>query len=83
MFIALVSGAALIAAALAPGRLEAQYFGRNKVVYETFDFREMHTRHFDIYYYPAESAATGCVKTMRKPLGWTRIVCISKGDCPV
>ena len=36
----------------------AQYFGRNKVQYEDFDFRIMRTPHFDLYYYPAESLAT-------------------------
>lgn len=30
----------------------AQYFGRNKVQYETFDFQVLQTEHFDIYYYP-------------------------------
>ena len=30
----------------------AQYFGRNKVQYETFDFQILQTEHFDIYYYP-------------------------------
>ncbi len=33
----------------------AQYFGRNKVQYEHFDFRIMRTSHFDMYFYPAES----------------------------
>ena len=33
----------------------AQYFGRNKVQYEHFDFRIMGTPHFDLYFYPAES----------------------------
>jgi Tol biopolymer transport system component len=33
------------------------YFGRNKVQYEHFDFKVLHTEHFDIYYYPVESAA--------------------------
>ncbi|MDB4880490.1 MAG: surface antigen [Gemmatimonadetes bacterium] len=33
----------------------AQYFGRNKVQYERFDFRIMRTSHFDMYFYPAES----------------------------
>lgn len=56
--LALASSAALALSALTPGPLEAQYFGRNKVVYRNFDFREMHTQHFDIFYYPAESAAT-------------------------
>jgi Tol biopolymer transport system component len=32
--------------------LEAQYFGRNKVQYQTFDFRIIKTKHFDVYYYP-------------------------------
>ena len=29
----------------------AQYFGRNKVQWESFDFRVLSTEHFDIYYY--------------------------------
>ena len=32
----------------------AQYFGRNKVHYRTFDFQVLKTDHFDIYYYPEE-----------------------------
>jgi hypothetical protein len=36
----------------------AQYFGRNKVQYEKFDFRIMRTPHFDLYFYPAESLIT-------------------------
>jgi Tol biopolymer transport system component len=35
----------------------AQYFGRAKVNYQHFDFRILHTKHFDIYFYPAESLA--------------------------
>ncbi len=31
---------------------QAQYFGRNKVQYEEFDFLVMQTEHFDIHYYP-------------------------------
>jgi len=30
----------------------AQYFGRNKVQYESFDFQVLQTEHFDIHYYP-------------------------------
>jgi hypothetical protein len=30
----------------------AQHFGRNKVQYDTFDFRVLTTEHFDIHYYP-------------------------------
>jgi Tol biopolymer transport system component len=36
---------------------DAQYFGRNKVEYEDFDFQILATEHFDIYYYPQEAAA--------------------------
>jgi Tol biopolymer transport system component len=35
----------------------AQYFGRNKVQYRTFDFQVLKTEHFDLYYYPEEEAA--------------------------
>ena len=42
---------------LAASSTNAQYFGRNKVQYEDFDFKVMSTEHFDIHYYPeAESA---------------------------
>jgi Tol biopolymer transport system component len=41
-----------------PGAAAAQYFGRNKVQYERFDFRIMRTPHFDLYFYPAESLVT-------------------------
>ena len=37
--------------------LKAQYFGRNKVQYETFDFKVMKTEHFDIYFYPENEQA--------------------------
>ena len=30
----------------------AQYFGRNKVQYDKFDFKIMKTQHFDVYFYP-------------------------------
>lgn len=36
---------------------EAQYFGRNKVVWEEFDFKVLRTEHFDIYYYGEQSPA--------------------------
>jgi Tol biopolymer transport system component len=32
--------------------VHAQYFGRNKVQYDTFDFKVLKTKHFDVYYYP-------------------------------
>ena len=50
--------AALIPALAAPRPAAAQYFGRNKVNYETFDFRIIRTPTFDVHYYPAESTAT-------------------------
>ena len=34
-----------------------QYFGRNKVQYEKFDYKILKTEHFDIYFYPEEEAA--------------------------
>lgn len=43
----------LMAAALAFGTsTQAQYFGRNKVQYETFDFKILETPHFRVFYYP-------------------------------
>ncbi len=35
----------------------AQYFGRNKVVYDKFKFNVLQTEHFDVYYYPVEKTA--------------------------
>ena len=35
--------------------VQAQYFGRNKVQYEKFDWRILKSDHFDLYFYPAES----------------------------
>jgi Tol biopolymer transport system component len=40
----------------APG--SAQYFGRQKVQYEDFDWQVMETPHFQIHYYPEELEAT-------------------------
>ena len=48
----LLSSVVLIAAPL-----QAQYFGRNKVQYQDFNFKVLKTEHFDIYYYPAEQVA--------------------------
>lgn len=47
---------ALALASLA-GPAHAQYFGRNKVQYETFDFKVLTTEHFRVYFYPAEREA--------------------------
>ncbi len=35
--------------------VQAQYFGRNKVQWESFDFKVLQTEHFDIYYYDQEA----------------------------
>ena len=37
------------------GTADAQYFGRNKVQWENFDFKTLRTEHFDIYYYEQEA----------------------------
>src|ERR687898_1465773 len=42
---------------LVPGLLSAQYFGRNKVQYSSFDFKVIQTEHFDVYYYEQERVA--------------------------
>jgi len=36
---------------------QAQYFGKNKVQYDTFDFRTLETEHFVFYFYPEEERA--------------------------
>lgn len=40
-----------------PEVVSGQYFGRNQVQYEDFDFQILHTDHFDIYHYPQEEKA--------------------------
>jgi len=48
--------AILALGALAPPA-SAQYFGRNKVQYDEFEFQVLQTPHFDIHYYPIEELA--------------------------
>ena len=43
---------------------EAQYFGRNKVQYDTFEFKTLKTDHFDIYYYEEERELANHVARM-------------------
>ncbi len=57
MSVALLLGLASVMMVGAARRADAQYFGQNKVNYQTFKWSTMHTEHFDIYYYPAESLA--------------------------
>lgn len=52
ILLALAAGAALLPAL--PSSAEAQYFGKNKVQYEDFDFRVLETEHFDLYHYEQE-----------------------------
>ena len=47
----------LISLILTYSSTQAQYFGKNKVVYDNFNFKILHTEHFNIYYYPEEAAA--------------------------
>src|SRR5881394_504879 len=42
----------------------AQYFGRNKVQYQSFDFQVLETEHFDIYFYPEERVAAAIAGRM-------------------
>ena len=42
-------------AATAPSVVQAQYFGRNKVQYETFPWKVLKSEHFDNFFYPPES----------------------------
>ena len=42
--------------AMAPAPLAGQYFGRNKVQFESFDWRVLNTPHFDLHFYPEEEA---------------------------
>ena len=42
---------AILLAVAAPLPADAQYFGRNKVNYDDFDWRILHTEHFDVYAY--------------------------------
>ena len=49
---ALLAAVVAVAAVLATApAAEAQYFGRNKVRYDAFEFKVLETEHFDLYYY--------------------------------
>ena len=47
----------LLGVGITVSSIDAQYFGRNKVQYEKFDFKIMSTEHFDIYFYPEKLEA--------------------------
>ncbi len=52
-----IGGLVAALALFGAGTAAAQYFGRNKVQYQSFDFRIIQTEHFEVYYYPAERTA--------------------------
>ena len=58
---ALLVAAALFA--LTPAA-QAQYFGRNKVRYDDFDFKVLETEHFDLYHYEGMETAAADVGRM-------------------
>jgi hypothetical protein len=60
----LTLGALALAAGAAPATADAQYFGRNKIQFQSFDFEVLETEHFDIYYYPEEEPAVEIVALM-------------------
>jgi WD40 repeat protein len=47
-----------------PLPLDAQYFGRNKVQYDDFEWQVLTTPHFEIYYYPGMEDAISDVSRM-------------------
>ena len=59
-----LAAALVIGAVCWPSASAAQYFGRNKVQYRTFDFQILRTEHFDLYYYPEEAEAALLVSRM-------------------
>lgn len=47
----------LLGALLPAAPALAQYFGKNKVQYNAFEWRIIKTEHFEVYYYPSEAEA--------------------------
>jgi len=52
-----IGSTALLFALLAPSLASAQYFGKNKVQYTSFEFKIIETEHFDVYFYEREREA--------------------------
>ena len=50
-------GAAILTLGPGASTANAQYFGRNKVQYDAFDWEIIRTEHFDIYFYEEERQA--------------------------
>ncbi len=59
-----VAGVVALALLAVPEVTEAQYFGRNKVQYDQFDFRVLDTPHFNIHFYPEQNEAMEDVARM-------------------
>jgi Tol biopolymer transport system component len=59
---ALLAGGLALTLSAAPA--PAQYFGRNKVQYENFDWRVLRTEHFDVYFYSTERASADVAARM-------------------
>ena len=52
-----------------PAPAGAQYFDRNKVQYDKFDFDVLQTEHFDVHYYPREQIAAEAAAALRVTRG--------------
>lgn len=52
-----IAGLALALMVAAPAVGSAQYFGKNKVQWTSFDFKIIETEHFDVYFYEREREA--------------------------
>ena len=63
-FVTVLVGVLALAGSSVASPASAQYFGRNSVRYETFDFRILKTEHFDIYYYEGGADALPLVARM-------------------
>ena len=58
------AAALLLLAAASAAPAQAQYFGRNRVRYDDFQFQVLQTEHFDLYYYSDEEQAARDVGRM-------------------
>lgn len=56
-----VAVASVVLVAAAPAVVEGQYFGRNKVLWDQFDFQVLETDHFLIHYYPPDTPSADYV----------------------
>ena len=75
-----VAALTIVAGLLVPfAQAHAQYFGRNKVQYESFDFKRLQTEHFDIYYYPDEKVEAEQAARMAERW-YARLARVFEGD---